>query len=420
MTQQGAGAALTFKDWLLSAIARLDADLADAPSGRANVRREFAQSLRVLGELSAAAKQGAIAVTEARAIFGPGLDTALALQSHGVTLNELGEHDAAQRALDESQRMLDALPVSDEVRNHRVAGRTTLVRIAGYRGDYARALEIAQQNIDERGALFGADSFRLAVDYNNLSVFLMRLGRLADAERATLRARELLQKDPAHPVARVAYMDQALCSLRILRGDGQAAIELCRRAVALSEKVVGADSPQTQSQRITLALALLSAGQVDDADREMNDLMPTISARETRELDEALSMAALIKMRQQRWRAAQRLAAEAAALFDARGVKAGIPLDRVQLISALATHALRPTAATLARLRSRAAPVIARTTEPGVIRAFAALCVHQGLLASGEVAEADILHSQAIELLRHDMDAATAERQWANWTVNVP
>ncbi|MBK9657517.1 MAG: tetratricopeptide repeat protein [Rhodanobacteraceae bacterium] len=324
ITQQAAGAGLTFKDWLLASVPRLDTDLADAPSGRANLRREFSLSLRELGELDAAVKQGEIAIAEAREIFGNSLELGLALQAQGATLNEKGEFDRAQRLLEECLAIYDSLQPSQDVRLHRVMARTTLLRIANANGDYAGALVIAQLNIAERGALYGVDDYRLAVDYNNLSAIYTRLGRLSEAEQAISRARELLDKDPSRPQARAAFLDQALCSLRILHGASAAAVEICQRAIALSTQVVGAEHAQTLAQRITLASAWINAGEIDQTEREMATLLPSARAQNLRELDDALTIAARVAMHRQRWPEALQLAQEAADLQAARHIEAGV------------------------------------------------------------------------------------------------
>lgn len=415
VTQQAAGAGLTFKDWLLESVLRLDTELADAPSGRANLRREFALSLRELGELEAAAKQGEIAIAEARAVFGHSLELALALQGQGATLNEKGDYDSAQRLLEQSLAIHDTLPPSDEVRLNRVMARTTLLRVANTHGDYAGALAIAQLNIGERGALYGADNYRLAVDYNNLSSIYVRLGRLDDAEQAVVRARELLDRDPSRPQARVAYLDQALCALRILRGAGVAAVATCQQAIALSTQAVGADHGQTLAQRITLASALLNGGAIDESEHEMATLLPAVRAQNLRELDDALTIAARLAMNRQDWSEALRLAQEAADLHDVRSVEAGVLFDRARLLAALAKHALQPSAASLAALEARAKTTVANDSSAALTRAFAAWCVYQGLLLSRKDTAAQSMAETALGLLRKDMDAATAKRQWANW-----
>ena len=416
ITKQAAGAGLTFKDWLLGSVPRLDTDLADAPSGRANLRREFSLSLRELGELDAAVKQGDIAIAEAREIFGNSLELGLALQAQGGNLNEKGEFDRAQQLLEKSLAIYDALPPSQDVRLNRVMARTTVLRIANARGDYASALAIALLNIAERGDLYGVDDYRLAVDYNNLSAIYTRLGRLTEAEQAVSRARALLDKDPSRPQARVAFLDQGLCSLRILHGASAAAVEICQRAIALSTQVVGAGHPQTLAQRITLASAWINAGVIDEAARELATLLPRARAQNLRELDDALTIAARLEMQRQRWPEALQLAQEAADLHDARHVEAGVMFDRARLLRALAQHALDPSAASLAALDALAQPVIANDSSAALIRALGAWCIHQGLLLSQEDAAAHSMAERALGVLRKDMDAATAERQWANWS----
>ena len=416
VTKQAAGAGLTFKDWLIASVPRLDTDLADAPSGRANLRREFSLSLRELGELDAAVEQGDVAIAEAREIFGNSLELGLALQAQGGNLSEKGEFDRAQQSLEDSLAIYDALPPSEDVSLNRVMARTTLLRIANARGDYAGALAIALLNIAERGALYGVDDYRLAVDYHNLSAIYARLGHLTEAEQANVRARGLLEKDPSRPQARMAFLDQGLCSLRILHGASAAAVEICKRAIALSTQVVGAEHPQTLAQRSTLAAAWVNAGAIDEAAREIATLLARARAQNLRELDDVLTIAARIEMHRQRWPEALQLAQEAADLHDTRHVEAGVFFDRARLLRALAQHALDPTAASLAALDALAQPVIANQSSAALIRAFAAWCVYQGLLLSHKDTAAQSMAETALGLLRKDMDQATAERQWANWS----
>ena len=92
----------------------------------------------------------------------------------------------------------------------------------------------------------------------------------------------------------MAFLDQALCSLRILHGASEAAVEICQRAIALSTQVLGAGHPQTLSLRITLASAWINARAIDAAERELATLLPSARAQNLRELDDTLTLAARI------------------------------------------------------------------------------------------------------------------------------
>lgn len=179
--------------------------------------------------------------------------------------------------------------------------------------------------------------------------------------------------------------------------------------------MVGAGHAQTLAQRITLASAWLNAGEIDQAERELATLLPSARAQNLRELDDALTISARIAMQRQQWREALDLAQEAVDLHATRHVEAGVLFERARLLVALAEHALEPTAASLALLQAHAQPAIGNASSAALIRAFAAWCVYQGLLLSHEDAAAQTMAETALGLLRKDMDAATAERQWANW-----
>ncbi len=149
-------------------------------------------------------------------------------------------------------------------------------RAAHARGDYATALRLGKDNIAERTAVFGADNFRVAVDYNNVAMTLQRLGRHDEAETALQRARVLIGNDPGKPVARIAALDQSLCQLQFERGLLQSALTLCARAIAQSEQSLGAEHPQTLAQRHHLAGVLLGGGDLALAEQEANAVVAAL------------------------------------------------------------------------------------------------------------------------------------------------
>ncbi len=416
-TSQQDGVALTFKQWVLNSIDLLEPELGDVPRARAMLRHGFAASLLEQGDPAAAAVLAAQAVADMRNAFGASEYTASALATEAMALNGLAQHDRAQALLDECLAMLATLPETEAVRKTRTSARTTLLRVANARGDYGTALRIGQANIAERTALFGADSFRVAVDYNNLAMTLQRLGRLAESETALQRARDLLNRDPNKSSARLAALDVSLCQLQLERGLVQSARDNCARAVTLAEQALGPRHPQTLAHRNALAAVLLFEGDFSHADAESQRVVTALRAQHLPVAD-ALQMRARVKVQQRQWTEALAMARESAQMATANGVASGINLDRPNCILALAQHMLAPTSATLRALNARAGATFDNPDYPPSSRAYAAALLFIGLQQSGRFEEAQHLREQAVELMATAMDRPTAEARWLLWVAD--
>lgn len=416
-TQQAAGSALTVKDWVLGSFPRLETLLANAPGGRARLRRELAASLRELGDLKVAAEQGRIALEESRAVYGDGRETAAAAFQLATTLVAMGEFEPADRLLDETLRLLDQVPADDMDRQNRINARAKALQIAQVRGDLTRAMALAQQNIVDRAALHGADSAELAVDYNVLSSLELRVGHLAEAERSLQRAAELQAKDPNEQPARIAFIDQGLCVLRLLQGDAAAAEELCRRAVAQYEKVVGINHPNALGMRSILTRALINRGDTARARAEIDAILPLLRAKPTPMLADALMQAARIAAAQRHWREVSTLAQLSLTRLSEQGISKGTEVERAQALRLLGEHAIRPSDLSLAKLRDHIEPLLARNQagDLGLNKANLAWCLYQGLLLSGQEAAAQAIAARAVQLMQPNMSASAAAQQWKRW-----
>jgi tRNA A-37 threonylcarbamoyl transferase component Bud32/tetratricopeptide (TPR) repeat protein len=421
-TDQAQGVALTVKDWVLAALPRLDQELATAPAARASLRRALGSALASLGDHAAARAALETAVAEGRAAYGESPQLATALQQLAVVDFALGDSAQARAHAEAALALLDRLPTDDESRNLRIQARTTLLRVHSLRGDTAAALGLAERNLADRAALYGPDDPRLAVDHNNLSGIYNMLSRLGEAEAAMRRTLELLERNPARPVARIAFVHQGFCSLLAQRADYERALASCARAATLYAEALGPRAIELASVQVTEARVRLAAGETGRARELLDAAEPRLRAAglgvELREI--ALSRLRLA-VQDRDW----------ARLHDG-GTRllgmlpeppAGVVSSErsvAEAFAALGRFMHDRDLAAAAEARGVAERLLAREDAVAYFRASAALAAAVAAQAAGDRAAADTLRRRAVDALATHMPAPAAEALWQRWLPREP
>lgn len=401
--EQSAGMALLHKDWVQAALPKLDQELADAPKARALLRAQFGRALRQLGQFESAIETLTLAVRECDDAFGDSVETATALTALGASQRDANQVKPARATLERAIAMLDRFPVSDEVRSSRVSAMTTLLRVQSAEGDYAAALLTARRNISERAALYGPNSPRLAVDYNNLSSQLGRVGELAQAQLANDRAMQLLLLLPDPPLARIAMLEHATCALARMRAEYPRALIACKRAHAGVVKAMGPEHPDLIEIDALMAGIFLDLGQIDSA-RQLLNKSENKRAKTNNMALQSVRIAAGTK----NWQAV---------ISSTDHISAGSEVQDQLIVcyQTLARWMLLRSPQNMSKLESAATLLQARAQAPNTYRAHAAACLYIALRAASRDAEALAQKTQALAWLSKDMSSDAAEALWQNW-----
>src|SRR5262249_28362325 len=130
-------------------------------------------------------------------------------------------------------------------------------------GEYAKTREYLLRTLELDEKLYGKESVRLAEDLGNLCAVANVEGRLAEASDWCTHALALCDKgcDGVH----VATQLNNLASARRDQGRLDDALALARRAVALRETALGAQSPLVAESLRELGLTLAARRELDAA-----------------------------------------------------------------------------------------------------------------------------------------------------------
>ncbi len=308
---QDQGANLSFKDWVLRSIPRIDSELNEAPRAQIEIGTTFAQLLIELDEPEKAV--GLLDKAVDRARKRPANEhgaLSIALTTRGNALSDLSKFEDSQRDLQESLALLEELAPTIERRDGRIATRSTMLINAKSLGRIEEALALARANISDRSEIVGADAPELAVDYNNLATMLILFEKFDEARSAAQRTGELLNKGPEANGARLAYVHGALAAIAIGQHKIAAGKQELAQSVEISARLLGADSASTMSwYRLRFPLLLLS-GEIEAAAQLIEETLPKVREQKNPFLPEFVFYAAQTRMLQNQDAAALKLIAE--------------------------------------------------------------------------------------------------------------
>ncbi len=302
--QEGAEA-VTARELVARSAERLQRE-SRADGERAELAEVLAQAYGGLGlHGEAAALRGEIVELVRRAFGSESLETARALDEHGLSLVLAGRHAEAVAALEEALRLRTqllgglhqevatstsrlsyALGVRGEVQRSLALRRRALElrldlhgrehpQVAQALNDLGRSLrflgmfEEAEQHLREAIALrrrAGAEgALALSVPVLNLALVLLDRGELDAADAAATEALALAEQEirPGHP--RLAGRMQVLGAVRCAQGRYGEGEELLREAVARYRSSLHADHFSLAEAELVLADCLLRLGQSEEA-----------------------------------------------------------------------------------------------------------------------------------------------------------
>ena len=236
------GAQMSAADLLRESAARIERELADTPEAQAELRVAVGDSLAALGEREEALDLIEASVAQLRALAQPPAPAlAEALHQSALLYETGGRLDDAARAANEALQLFErAVPDSAL---QRIEVRTTLAKLATFRGDLAAAETEYRAILAERRALVGADDPRLAVDWNNLGSITFRRDRYAEAAPAYAEASRLLALDPRAPESRQAWLRLGHGSALAGLGDYAEAEKEMAAARAVAERTLPGAHP---------------------------------------------------------------------------------------------------------------------------------------------------------------------------------
>lgn len=270
-------------------------DLGRGEEAAAGFRDVIAQAAEVYGEPSAAlvdlySEYGSLLhdlgrYDEARAGYEHELALATAVTGAespdaAVALNNLAmlaqDQGDLERALQLTRRSLAIRLATQPERSASVArlrgNLGTLLDALGRRDEAAREL---RESLAMRQALFGENHFETVVARTYLAQHLLEQGRL-DAAQAEVDAIDASGFEPKRFDAMVVGRLRARIAAR--RGDQAAAVAQFRAVVALVERELGVDHPETARHRLMLAEALQAAGERAEAAAQASRAAPVLRA----------------------------------------------------------------------------------------------------------------------------------------------
>lgn len=416
---QSQGSSLTVTDWVRAALPRLDQDLAEAAAPRATLRRELGSALHSLGDAAASRPVLEQAVREAAAVYGDSIQTANARVSLAVSLFALGETALAQQQAEGAVALIDRIPQpGDDGRLLQIQARTTLIRVHSLHGDDAQALVLAERNLADRIALYGADDDpRLAVDYNNLAGGYNRLARLGEAEVAQRKSLALLQRTPNAPVARIAFVEQALCILAVQRAQYGEGLAACERAAASYRQALGEDSIELAGLAASQAHLHFAAGDTAQARALLTAAVPRLEqASRMTDLRLAWVVQMRLALRAGDWATLAEMGPRLLAALPA-AEPSRLNGERIvaQNFTDLGLYLIDRDETLAASLMANAESLLARNDIVPYYRASAALAAAVAAQAGGDDALSQSLSTRGLAALATHMPKAEAQALWSRW-----
>lgn len=214
-----AGADMTVRDMIFSAIPRVETELTGAPESQAEIRTQLGSALFQLGDTDQALSLVLSSVDQLKSLTPDSAQLADALALQALVERRRGRTVSAETALRQAQSIAEKLPANEENRLRLIQLATTRFGLVFQEGQYLEAVQIAEQARDMRIRLLGSNDPGVAVDWNNVGAVLLALDRYAQAETAYRRALALLQSDPELSPVRQVWLRVGIGGA--LTGQGQ-------------------------------------------------------------------------------------------------------------------------------------------------------------------------------------------------------
>jgi tetratricopeptide (TPR) repeat protein len=185
--------------------------------------------------------------------------------STGIAHNNLGNVELIDRNYDEAEyhfRRAYELYASSWGTEHAYATGTflNLARVAGAKGDHELAVQRYQEGLERLQATLPAGHITIGGAHNNLAGQLVEVGRLDEARDHFEKAKAIMTEQMLATDGRIAFPEQGLANIDLLRGDFESAIDRLTWVLDLWEQHGPPDEHQLAVARIMMAEALQGAG----------------------------------------------------------------------------------------------------------------------------------------------------------------
>jgi len=251
-------------DLLREAAARIDKELVATPEPQAELRVAIGQGLVALGARDEAMALMEASIAQERSFAQPDNRVlGVALHHTAMLYEQGGRLDEAERAANEALARLEM--AGPESVLPRIAVRTTIAKLATFRGDLVAAEAQYRSILAERRAVVGENDPQLAVDWNNLGAVVLRHDRYVDAEHAFAEASRLLALDPKAPESRQAWLRLGRGMALMGIGDFAAARTEMAAAQEVAERTLQAEHPIRGGIAMGQARLARYDGRTDDA-----------------------------------------------------------------------------------------------------------------------------------------------------------
>jgi eukaryotic-like serine/threonine-protein kinase len=189
------------------------------------------------------------------------------------------------------------------------------------RGDFARGAELSRESLELALRVHGADSIQASAGHQILSGYLLALGKLEEGRAELAQAIAIRERHGQADGEGADIILESLGRAELLVGNVDEGVRSLQKAAAISEKRYG-DHPQTAGMLSTLAIALMKAQRLPEAEeaaRRALSIHRAASLAPRRALAMALHSLARVRAAQGEHEDGAELMAEASDMFRALG-----------------------------------------------------------------------------------------------------
>lgn len=251
-------------DVIGSALARIDADFADAPETQIELRTTIGDVLFRLDDIARARDIARANLAAMRSVYGEASPKlGVGWSAYGQYSMEAGDLDAAGTAFANAEEVLrDAGPAWAKLR---VSLLTHWAKLENLRGDHAAARQRHEAVLREHRAMQGAKSPDIAMDLMNLASDDLYDERYVDAEAHARDAQAMVIEVLGAEHARRIYVDNVLGLAQANAGHAAEGIATLHGADALARAKLPADSAMHGAIQSSLGAAQFYAGDLPAA-----------------------------------------------------------------------------------------------------------------------------------------------------------
>ena len=155
-----------------------------------------------------------------------------------------------------------------------IEARGVYARALADTGDLVRGVAMLEASATETRALLGPKNLQAGILVQNIVAYRIDLGELELAEANATEALSIIGDNLAHDSPSYAVAVHSRAAAHLARRNASAALADAASAAEILDRVVGASHDNAIAARTTMALALMHAGRLDDAAREIDAVAP--------------------------------------------------------------------------------------------------------------------------------------------------